>query len=115
MATLTPHQYAAERNWRFKEKMAKPRAVERRILAELFLVNHGGDTLGGIDYAAPPPLACNDTACAPGDGDAGLVIVRFQRRANELGARPLSGCAYAVVPSFLLHPPPSSILRPPWT
>ena len=34
MATLTPHQYAAERNWCFKEKMAKPRAVERRILRD---------------------------------------------------------------------------------
>ena len=40
------------------------------LAAELFLVNHGGDTALGIDYAAPPPRGCAEAECAPTTADA---------------------------------------------
>ena len=35
------------------------------LAAELFLVNHGGNTVGGIDFAAPPPIALQQNVQPP--------------------------------------------------
>ena len=54
------------------------------IVAELFLVNHGGDTVGGLDFEKPPPANCDTEECAPVPEEAGRVSLRFSRRLEEL-------------------------------
>ena len=54
------------------------------IVAELFLVNHGGDTVDGLDFERPPPANCDTDECAPVSEEAGRVSLRFSRRLEDL-------------------------------